>query len=44
MNAFQVLALTLDQLAGAIRPLTPRDFSRRERATSSAVGGSKPVT
>ena len=38
MSAFQVLALTLDQLAGAIRSLTPRDFSRRARATSGSIG------
>ena len=38
MNAFQVLAAALDQLADAIRPLTARDFSRRDRATSGSIG------
>ena len=38
MNAFQVLALALDQVAAAIRPLAPRDFARRARATSGSIG------
>ena len=38
MNPFQVLALALEQLAGAIRPLAPRDFSRRARAASGSIG------
>lgn len=38
MNAFQVLATALDELAGAVRPLTERQFTRRERATSGSIG------
>lgn len=39
MNAFDVLAATLDDLARAVRPLTASQFSRRDRATSGSIGG-----
>lgn len=39
MNAFHVLADSLDDLAGAVGPLTARQFSSRTRGASGSIGG-----
>lgn len=38
MNAFDVLAAALDDLARVIRPLTIDQFTRRDRLTSGSIG------
>lgn len=39
MTVFRALAAVLDELARAIGPLTPTEFSLRPRATSGSIGG-----